>query len=133
MVVIRLSRGGAKKRPFYHVVVADKRARRDDRNIERIGYFKQIACGPELQLKLNMYRIEHWFATGAKASDRVNGLIKAYKKAGGDIASNKESVATRAANYQGAPKKATSEKKAKPAPKAKKAETAAEKTESTEE
>ena len=100
MVVIRLSRGGAKKRPFYHVVVADKRCRRDGRYIERIGYYNPIARGPELQLKLDIERIDHWVATGAKASERVNGLIKAYRNAGGDIAAEKASVASSSATSQ---------------------------------
>lgn len=81
MVVIRLSRGGAKKRPFYHVVVADKRRARDGRFIESVGYYNPIASGKEIPLTLDMARIEHWIKTGAQASDRVKHLIKVHQKA----------------------------------------------------
>jgi len=80
MVVIRLSRGGAKKRPFYHIVVADKRRARDGRCIERIGYFNPIATGKDVELHLNYERAMYWLSTGAKPSDRVSGLIKKYTK-----------------------------------------------------
>ena len=80
MVVIRLSRGGAKKRPFYTVVVADKRAARDGRCIERIGYFNPIASGKEVRLHLNPERIKHWLSLGAQPSDRVQQLIKTFEK-----------------------------------------------------
>lgn len=80
MVVIRLSRGGAKKRPFYHIVVADKQRSRDGRFIERIGYFNPIAAGKDVRLELNMERAEQWIAKGAQASDRVKHLIKVHKE-----------------------------------------------------
>ena len=76
MVTIRLARGGAKKRPFYHVVVADSRSPRDGRYIERVGFFNPIAKGGEVRLRLNSERIEYWFGHGAQASDRVSSLIK---------------------------------------------------------
>ncbi len=76
MVTIRLSRGGAKKRPFYHVVVADSRSRRDGKYIERIGFFNPIARGQESRLRLDAERVQYWLGTGAKASDRVASLIK---------------------------------------------------------
>jgi len=76
MVTIRLARGGAKKRPFYHVVVTDSRNRRDGRYIERIGYFNPLAKGGEVRLKLDTERADHWIAKGAKASDRVGKLLK---------------------------------------------------------
>lgn len=79
MVVIRLSRTGVKKRPFYHIVVADKRRARDGRFIERIGYFNPIAAGKEVRLSLNMERAQYWLTSGAQASDRVKHLIKTYK------------------------------------------------------
>ncbi len=79
MVVIRLSRGGAKKRPFYHIVVANKTRSRDGRFIERIGYFNPIASGKDTRLELNMERANHWISNGAQASDRVKYLIKVYK------------------------------------------------------
>lgn len=76
MVTIRLSRGGAKKRPFYHVVVADSRSRRDGKYIERIGFFNPIARGGEVRLRIDGERANYWLGTGAKASDRVASLLK---------------------------------------------------------
>lgn len=76
MVTIRLARGGAKKRPFYHVVVTDSRNRRDGRYIERIGYFNPIATGQEVKLELDTERAQHWISKGAKPSERVAKLIK---------------------------------------------------------
>jgi small subunit ribosomal protein S16 len=81
MVVIRLSRAGAKKRPFYHIVVADKRRSRDGRFIERIGSFNPIAAGKEARLTLDIHRAQHWIANGAQPSDRVKQLIKLQEKA----------------------------------------------------
>ncbi|CAI8768665.1 30S ribosomal subunit protein S16 [Methylococcus capsulatus] len=80
MVSIRLARGGAKKRPFYHVVVAESRSKRDGRYIERVGFFNPIARGQEERLRLDEGRIAYWIGTGAKASDRVASLIKEFKK-----------------------------------------------------
>ena len=60
MVTIRLARGGAKKRPFYHIVVTDSRSRRDSRYIERLGYFNPMAKGQEVRLNLENDRIDHW-------------------------------------------------------------------------
>ncbi len=79
MVVIRLSRGGAKKRPFYHVVVSDKRSPRDGRCVERIGYFNPIATGKDTALELNHERTMYWLSKGAQPSDRVRCLIKRYE------------------------------------------------------
>ena len=76
MVTIRLARSGAKKRPFYHVVVADSRKARDGRFIERLGYFNPIATGGETGLSLNRDRVSHWLAQGAKTSQRVAQLLK---------------------------------------------------------
>jgi small subunit ribosomal protein S16 len=82
MVSIRLARSGAKKRPFYHVVVADSRSKRDGRYIERVGFFNPIAKGQEERLRLDSERIEYWFSNGAQATERVASLIKeAAKKA----------------------------------------------------
>lgn len=80
MVKIRLSRGGAKKKPFYHVVVADSRRARDGRFIEKVGFFNPIAKGQEVALRLELARVEHWISQGAQPSDRVASLIKAYRK-----------------------------------------------------
>ncbi len=83
MVSIRLSRGGAKKRPFYHIVVTDQRNRRDGRYIERLGYFNPLgAKGPE-QLKIDLPRVDYWIGQGAQASERVSGLLKNYRKSDG--------------------------------------------------
>lgn len=76
MVVIRLTRGGSKKRPFYHVVVTDSRNRRDGRYIERLGFFNPVAKASEERLRLDTDRIAHWVSQGAKPSDRVASLIK---------------------------------------------------------
>jgi small subunit ribosomal protein S16 len=76
MVSMRLSRGGAKKRPFYHIVVADERLKRDGSYIERIGFFNPIATGGEVRVWLDRVRAEHWIGQGAKTSDRVARLLK---------------------------------------------------------
>ncbi|MDH5484849.1 MAG: 30S ribosomal protein S16 [Gammaproteobacteria bacterium] len=80
MVTIRLSRGGAKKKPFYHVVVTDSRSRRDGRYIERVGFFNPMARGAEKELELSLDRVEHWVSQGAATSDRVKSLIKQARK-----------------------------------------------------
>ncbi|MDX1838515.1 30S ribosomal protein S16 [Legionella taurinensis] len=80
MVVIRLSRGGAKKRPFYHMVVTDSRRRRDGNYIERIGYYNPVARGQEIPLHVEMDKLAHWQSVGAQLSDRVSQLIKQHKK-----------------------------------------------------
>jgi len=80
MVVIRLTRGGAKKRPFYHIIATDKRNRRDGRYLERIGFFNPIAQGKELKVNMNRERIGHWISQGAKLSERVAGLVQEWDK-----------------------------------------------------
>ena len=80
MVVIRLSRGGAKKRPFYHLVVTDSRRRRDGNYIERIGYFNPVAKGQEIRLHLETEKLNKWLEVGAQLSDRVKSLIKEHTK-----------------------------------------------------
>ena len=76
MVTIRLARGGSKKRPFYHITVADSRRSRDGRYIERLGFFNPIARGQEERLRLDNDRLEHWVAQGAQLSERVAKLAK---------------------------------------------------------
>ncbi|MEE8119111.1 MAG: 30S ribosomal protein S16 [Gammaproteobacteria bacterium] len=76
MVTIRLARGGAKKRPFYHIVVTDNRNKRDGRYIERIGFFNPIARGGEEKLRVDRERADYWIGKGAKPSDRVANLLK---------------------------------------------------------
>jgi small subunit ribosomal protein S16 len=80
MVKIRLSRGGAKKRPFYQIVVADIRRSRDGRNIERIGFFDPCAQGGAERLRLDRARAEHWLKQGAQPTERVAKLIKEAAK-----------------------------------------------------
>lgn len=79
MVRIRLSRAGASRRPFYHIVVTDRRNRRDGAYIERLGYFNPIASGDETGLKIDLERAEYWLSQGAQASERVTSLIKQYR------------------------------------------------------
>ncbi|AEY00696.1 30S ribosomal protein S16 [Oceanimonas sp. GK1] len=81
MVTIRLQRGGAKKRPFYQVVVADSRYARDGRFIEKVGFFNPIASGQAEKLRLDLERINHWVAQGASLSERVAKLVKDASKA----------------------------------------------------
>ncbi len=81
MVKIRLSRTGAKKRPFYHIVVTDSRNSRDGRYIERVGFFNPIATGGDERLRVDRERIEHWVSHGAQTSERVARLIKDAAKA----------------------------------------------------
>ena len=81
MVTIRLSRGGAKKRPFYQIVVADSRSPRDGRFIERVGFFNPIAQGSGERLRVDLERVNHWVAQGASLSDRVATLVKEAQKA----------------------------------------------------
>lgn len=76
MVTIRLSRSGAKKRPFYHLTVADKRASRDGRFIERVGFFNPGARGQEERLRVDMERVKYWQDQGAQISERVAKLMK---------------------------------------------------------
>lgn len=76
MVVIRLARGGAKKRPFYNMVVADSRARRDGRFIERIGFYNPQAAGNEQGLHIATDRLSYWQQQGAQASPTVARLLK---------------------------------------------------------
>ena len=76
MVTIRLARGGAKKKPFYHITVSDSRRARDGRFIERIGFFNPLARGQEERLRLDLDRMAYWQSQGAQVSDRVSSLAK---------------------------------------------------------
>jgi small subunit ribosomal protein S16 len=77
MVTIRLSRGGAKKRPFYHIVVTDSRNRRDGRYLERLGFYNPVARNEnEETLRINTDRVDHWVKLGAQTSERVAKLLK---------------------------------------------------------
>lgn len=86
MVTIRLARGGAKKRPFYHIVVTDQRNRRDGRYIERLGYFNPVAVDDKDALRIDLPRVDHWIGHGAQPSERVSKLLKTYRKQQGSEA-----------------------------------------------
>ena len=80
MVTIRLSRGGAKKQPFYHVVATDSRARRDGRYIERLGFYNPVARGEATPVQIDLARVDHWVGHGAQMSERVAKIVKRYRK-----------------------------------------------------
>ena len=75
MVKIRLTRGGAKKRPFYHIIVTDSRSARDGRNIERVGFYNPVAAGAEKRVELDIARVDHWVGNGAQLT--ANGVLLA--------------------------------------------------------
>jgi small subunit ribosomal protein S16 len=77
MVTIRLARGGSKKRPFYHLTVADSRNARNGRFIEQVGFFNPVARGQEQRLRVDLERVQYWQGQGAQLSDRVAQLVKA--------------------------------------------------------
>ncbi|MFA9440337.1 30S ribosomal protein S16 [Uliginosibacterium sp. sgz301328] len=81
MVVIRLARGGAKKRPFFNIVAADSRNRRDGRFIERVGYYNPVAAESEVGLSINAERLAYWKQNGAQLSPTVERLVKQHAKA----------------------------------------------------
>ncbi len=90
MVIIRLSRSGAKKNPFYHITVADRAAKRDGRFIERLGFFNPVAKGAAEGLRLDLDRVDHWIGVGAQPTDKVKKLIT---KARANAATPAEAVA----------------------------------------
>lgn len=93
MVVIRLARAGAKKRPFYHVVVADKRHKRDGRFIERLGFYDPLASGQAIKCKIDLERLEYWHAKGAQSSERVEWLKKNHQKLTNSISTESQTLA----------------------------------------
>lgn len=86
MVKIRLARGGAKKRPFYQVVVSDGRSARGGRFIERLGFFNPIAVGGEQRLRIDLARVDYWCGQGAQVSDRVADLVREARLGAADVA-----------------------------------------------
>lgn len=76
MVKIRLTRGGAKKRPFYHIVAIDQRAKRDGRALERLGYYNPIATATEKRVEVDVSRVQHWVGQGAQMTDKVRQLVR---------------------------------------------------------
>ena len=81
MDTISLSRAGAKKRPFYHLVVTDSRNRRDGRYLERVGYFNPVGKAHEENLRIDFERVDYWIGQGAQPSERVASLLKKHRKA----------------------------------------------------
>ena len=81
MVIVRLARGGSKKRPFYSINVCDSRCRRDGRFIERIGYYKPMGAGQAVRLNVNQERLAYWQSQGAQLSETVARLVKEAKAA----------------------------------------------------
>jgi small subunit ribosomal protein S16 len=81
MVKIRLTRGGAKKRPFYHIIVTDSRNARDGRNIERLGFYNPVAAGNDKRVEIDLERAKYWIGTGAQLTDKVADLYKQAVKA----------------------------------------------------
>ena len=80
MVTIRLTRRGAKKQPFYHIVVTDSRKRQGGMNLEQVGYFNPIPAGKQVRLQIDLTRIDYWISKGAKTSDRVAELVAKQRK-----------------------------------------------------
>ena len=80
MVTIRLTRRGAKKQPFYHVVVTDSRQRQGGNTLEQVGWFNPVPAGKQRKLELNLARIDYWVSKGAKPSDRVAHLVAMQRK-----------------------------------------------------
>lgn len=105
MVKIRMSRAGAKKRPFYQIVVADERNRRDGRYIERIGFFNPMARGQEEVIRLDLERVDYWVSQGAMPSERVAGLVRKLRK-GEAFATAQEKAAKTDAKREAAAKAA---------------------------
>jgi small subunit ribosomal protein S16 len=81
MVVIRLARGGSKKRPFYNIVVANSQQRRDGRFIERVGFYNPVASGSAEKLRVEQDRVSYWVGVGAQLSPTVERLVGDAKKA----------------------------------------------------
>ena len=80
MVTIRLARRGGKKRPFYHLTVAEKSAKRDGRFIERVGFYNPVARGNDEELRIDLERVDYWLGCGAVPTDRVGSLVKRWRK-----------------------------------------------------
>lgn len=81
MIVIRLARGGSKKQPFYRLVATEKSSRRDGRFIEKLGYFNPVARGNDVELHIDIARVDHWLGHGAQLSDTAKSLVKRARKA----------------------------------------------------
>jgi small subunit ribosomal protein S16 len=96
MVILRLTRGGANKRPFYHVVATDSRNRRDGRFIERVGFYNPVASGADEGLRIQLDRVSYWQGVGAQMSPAVARLVKDFAKKHGKVQSEAATPATAA-------------------------------------
>jgi len=92
MVRIRLARHGSKKKPFYHITVADQRRSRDGRFIERVGYFNPVAKGNAQEYRIEMDRVDYWLSKGAQPTDMVKKLVSRARKEAVEVASNDEAA-----------------------------------------
>lgn len=92
MVTIRLARHGGKRKPFYHVTVAERSAKRDGRFIERVGFYNPVARGREEELRIDLGRVDHWLSTGAQPTDRVRHLVARWRKSAAQQALAEASV-----------------------------------------
>lgn len=106
MVTIRLARGGAKKRPFYGIMVADSRRSPRGRFIERVGFFNPRAVGGEERLRIDTERVDYWVSKGAQPSDRVAALLKQFAKGPEAIEAEKAKLAARSEAKKAAAEKA---------------------------
>jgi len=113
MVTIRLARGGAKKRPFYGIMVADQRRSPRGKFIERVGFFNPRATGGEERLRIDTERVDYWIGQGAQPSDRVSSLIKQFAKGPEALAAEQakkdEAKAAKAAEAEAAAEEAPAE------------------------
>jgi small subunit ribosomal protein S16 len=114
MVIIRLSRGGSKKRPFYNMVVADSRKSRDGRFIERVGFYNPSASAGAEELRVDQERVAYWTDNGAQMSDTVKRLVKFHAKGPEYAAAHKDKEAAKL-EAKAAAKKAAEEEKLKAA------------------
>lgn len=80
MVTIRLTRRGARNQPFYHVVVTDSRKRQGGKSLEQVGFFNPVARKNDAKIRLDLARIDYWLSKGAQQSERVDSLVRAYRK-----------------------------------------------------
>jgi ribosomal protein S16 len=115
MLAIRLSRGGAKKRPFYHIVVAEKRRTRDGKYVERLGLFNPIAAGQELRLRLDQERYQYWLSQGAQPTERVVKLAREAEEHQGVVAAKRPSATQVKSPQAEVPEPATAEASAEEA------------------
>ena len=98
MVTIRLARHGGKKKPFYHLTVAHRTAKRDGRFIERVGFYNPVARGQAPKLRIDLQRVEHWLGVGAQPSERVQHLIATWRKQADAAAADMPAADTPAAD-----------------------------------